>query len=83
MSHEMFYQVTMMLNLKSDWKCPVVVTTSNATVCSSELIGSPSHAVKVVNSHMLEVTSLPSHNPRSDVVDQGSGIGRYNCVINW
>jgi len=76
MSHETFYQVTMMLNLKSDWKCPVVVTTSNATVCSSELIGSPSHAVKVVNSQTLEVTSLPSDNPISNVVDSGRGMSR-------
>jgi len=46
------------LSLESDWKHPVVINLTNATVASSEVTGSTSHRVKVINDQTLELTSL-------------------------
>ena len=58
MSCDMIYKVTLTLNLESDWKHPVVVSLTNATIASSEVTGSTSHKVKVINDQTLELTSL-------------------------
>lgn len=71
MSCDTIYQVTMVLNLESDWKCPVVVSLTNATVSSSDMIGSTSHKVKVINSQTLELTSVTANDSRMEAGDLG------------
>ena len=58
MSCDRIYKVTLTLSLESDWKHPVVVSLTNATIASSEVTGSTSHKVKVINDQTLELTSL-------------------------
>ena len=74
MSCDTCYQLTLMLKLESDWKRPVLVNLTNATVSSSEVIGSTSHVTKVIDEQTVELTSRTKHNTGSDVNNTGSGV---------
>ena len=45
-----------MLRLDSDWIRPVTVTLTNATVSSSEVIGSACHVTKIIDEQMIQLT---------------------------
>ena len=44
------------MRLDSDWIRPVTVTLTNATVSSSEVIGSACHVAKIIDEHMVQLT---------------------------
>lgn len=71
MSCDTCYRLTLMLNLESDWKRPVLVNLTNATVSSSAVIGSTSHVANVVNEQTVELTSVTQHYPRMTPSDPG------------
>ena len=65
-----------MLRLDSDWIRPVTVTLTNATVSSSEVIGSACHVTKIIDEQTVHLIAPMKHEPKGGV----GGIG--NAVID-
>ena len=65
-----------MLRLDSDWIRPVTVTLTNATVSSSEVIGSPCHVSKIIDEQTVHLIAPMKHEPK------GAGGGVGNAVID-
>ena len=67
-----------MLRLDSDWIRPVTVTLTNATVSSSEVIGSPCHVTKIIDEQTVHLIAPMKHEPKG----AGAGGGVGNAVID-
>ena len=65
-----------MLRLDSDWIRPVTVTLTNATVSSSEVIGSACHVIKIIDEQTVQLFAPMKHEPKGGV----GGVG--NAVID-
>ena len=88
------YQLTLMLRLDSDWIRPIAVTLTNATVSSSEVIGSACHVAKIINEQTVQLYAPIKHEPRGGVgnviTDLGSsshdtgsgGLGPESTVVD-
>ena len=62
------HQLTLVMRLDSDWIRPVMVTLTNATVSSSEVIGSATcHVAKIIDEQTIQLTTLMKHEPKGGV----------------
>ena len=71
------YQLTLTLRLDSDWIRPVTVTLNNATVSSSEVIGSACHVAEVIDQQTVQLYLPLKCEPEFGGVsglDSGSGV---------
>ena len=81
MSCDSSHQSTLVLRLDSDWIRPVTVTLTNATVSSSEVIGSACHVAKIIDLQTIQLTALMKYEPRGNVGNVISDLGSSSLDV--
>ena len=70
-----------MLRLDSDWIRPVTVTLTNATVSSSEVIGSPCHVTKIIDEQTVQLTMPLKYESKKENIEV-SGLDTESTVVD-